>query len=170
MLKKNSKNGKLWFALALVMMGVLFWSSSQTYHQQSQVGTLSHLLKGEPFKDVLSKIKFNYAHSEISIQHMGYFRFVEFFLRKGAHFFSYLLIGAGLFLGFSKLLKSSWLPAALSVSLATTYAGLDEFHQMLTGDRSPLVQDVILDASGAATIVVILLVVKAIREQRVNEK
>jgi VanZ family protein len=162
-LKKSLKNGNFWILIAVFMMALLFYSSSQTYQQQSQIGTLSHLLKGEPFKKALGKINFYYANHQVSLSNLGYLGLVEFFIRKGAHFFSYFVIGMSLFLGFSKKYKSLIFSASLSIILATFYASLDEFHQKLTGGRTPLIQDVILDFSGAAFIVVILLVFKLIQ-------
>ena len=35
----------------------------------------------------------------MSIDHLGYAKFVEFFLRKGAHFGTYFVLGGSLFLG-----------------------------------------------------------------------
>jgi VanZ family protein len=41
---------------------------------------------------------------------------------------------------------------------ATGYAALDEFHQMMTGGRSPLFEDVMLDSSGAIFACTILVI------------
>ena len=63
-------------------MAILFFSSSQTYEQQSQVGLLDKLLSSHPFEEQL-KIFFQYAGSEVSIQASGYSKFVEFlFVRE----------------------------------------------------------------------------------------
>lgn len=45
-------------------------------------------------------------------------------------------------------MKIWWLTSVLAWLSATGYAGLDEFHQMLTGDRTPSFQDVMLDSMG----------------------
>ncbi|RDC48661.1 VanZ family protein, partial [Acinetobacter sp. RIT592] len=45
-------------------------------------------------------------------------------------------------------------------------AGLDEFHQMLTGDRSPMFQDVMLDSMGALTAVVICILFTFIKKKK----
>ncbi|MFZ1604446.1 MAG: VanZ family protein, partial [Enterococcus aquimarinus] len=66
MIQKYRKNGQLYLLISFVMMGVLFYSSSQTYEQQSQIGLLSNLLKNEPFKAQLSGVSFIYAGSEVS--------------------------------------------------------------------------------------------------------
>lgn len=78
-MKKMSKNSNFYIIIAFIIMAILFYSSSQTYEQQSQVGTINHLLKGQPFKEQLTRISFVYAGDEVSIQAKGYSKFVEFF-------------------------------------------------------------------------------------------
>ena len=48
-----------------------------------------------------------------------------------------------------------WLSAFFGWLAATGYAGMDEYHQMLTGGRTPLFQDVMLDSAGALTAVLL---------------
>lgn len=167
MIQKYRKNGQLYLLISFVMMGVLFYSSSQTYEQQSQIGLLSNLLKNEPFKAQLSGVSFIYAGSEVSIEKSGYFSFIEFFIRKGAHFGTYLILGSSFFLGLIPRMKTFLLVAFFSWLSATGYAALDEFHQMLTGGRTPLFQDVILDSLGALTGVLICWLVLGIKEKRI---
>ena len=109
----------------------------------------------------MSKISFDYAGSTVSIAHSGYFHFVEFFIRKAAHFTTYFFLGGSLFLGLSAKLNLAWLCAPVSVFAAVGYAASDEFHQMLTGGRTPLFQDVMLDGAGALCAVVIVLLFRA---------
>ncbi|WP_071130601.1 VanZ family protein [Enterococcus timonensis] len=150
-MKKHLRSGNFYLGLAIVMMAILFYSSSQTYQQQSQIGLLEKLLHSQPFKESLSKISFDYAGSEVSIASQGYFSFIEFFIRKLAHFGTYFILGASFFLGFIPRSKIYFFTGLLSWLAAAGYAGLDEFHQMLTGGRTPLFQDVALDAVGALT-------------------
>ncbi|MGX7199623.1 VanZ family protein [Enterococcus nangangensis] len=165
-MKKQMRNGNFYLGLAMVMMVVLFISSAQTYEQQSQVGLLEKILHNQPFKASLSKISFDYAGSLVSIAHSGYFSFVEFFIRKGAHFATYFILGASWFLGFLPKTKLYLMTALVSWLAATGYAGLDEFHQMLTGGRTPLFQDVVLDSIGALTGVVIMLLIRYISKKK----
>lgn len=167
MIQKYRKNGQLYLLISFVVMGVLFYSSSQTYEQQSKIGLLSNLLKNEPFKAQLSGVSFIYAGSEVSIEKSGYFSFIEFFIRKGAHFGTYLILGSSFFLGLVPRMKNFLLVAFFSWLSATGYAALDEFHQMLTGGRTPLFQDVILDSLGALTGVLICWLVLGIKEKRI---
>ena len=165
-MKKQRLNGNFYLGIALIVMLVLFISSSQTYAQQSQVSFLEKFLPGQPFKERLSTISFTYAGSPISVKAVGYFKFVEFFIRKGAHFFTYFVLGGSFFLGLFPKMKLYLLTGFISILAATGYAGLDEFHQMLTGGRTPLFQDVALDCLGAATAVVIVMLVKRLRRGR----
>lgn len=160
-IRRQLKNGNFYLAIAFLMMVVLFISSSQTYQQQSQVGLLQRLLADEPLKDRLSNIAFSYAGSEVSIAHQGYFKFVEFFIRKGAHFICYFIVGWGLFNGSKRKMNGALLLSmVLSWLAATGYAALDEFHQMLTGGRTPLFQDVMLDSIGAATAILLSILLQ----------
>lgn len=157
MFKQSRKNGNFYLVMTLIMMAILFYSSSQTYEQQSQIALLTKLLKNEPLRDWLSKISFDYAGSTVSIGHLDYFQFVEFFIRKAAHFTTYFILGGSLFLGLSAKLNITWLCAPVSIFAALGYAASDEFHQMLTGGRTPLFQDVMLDGAGALCAVVFVL-------------
>lgn len=159
-IRKQMQNGNFYLAVAFLMMVILFISSSQTYHQQSQVGLIDRLLVNEPFKENLKNTGFVYAGSKVSITDLGYAKFVEFFIRKGAHFGTYFILGWGLFWGtYKKMSKHTLLPMILSWLAATGYAALDEFHQMLTGDRTPLFQDVVLDSVGAATAILLTFLI-----------
>ncbi|WP_163651863.1 VanZ family protein [Listeria sp. PSOL-1] len=130
-------------------MAILFYSSSETYEQQSMVSTLDKILAKQPLKEQLSTIHFTYGSSEVSVQAMGYSKFVEFFLRKGAHFFTYFAMGIFIYTGvrgyFGKKRLALWCALLIPLVFATS----DEFHQYLTGGRTPLAQDVILDFCGA---------------------
>lgn len=147
-------------------MAVLFYSSSQTYEQQSQVGLLDKLLSNHPFKEQLNGISFSYAGSEVSIQARGYTKFVEFFIRKGAHFGTYFLLGGSWFIGLNMKIRQPLLVGVVAWLTATGYAGLDEYHQMLTGGRTPLFQDVMLDSIGALTAIVLCLLVMGVKKLR----
>lgn len=165
---KNHRNGRLYFVVALAVMIILFYSSSMTYQEQSQVSTIQQFLTTQPFKTQLSQIAFQYGDSEVSIQAQGYSKFIEFFIRKGAHFFTYFVLGGSLYLGLYPNLKNSakGLSLIFATLAATGYAATDEFHQMLTGGRTPLFQDVMLDAVGALTATVILTIVLSFKQRR----
>ncbi|KRN06436.1 VanZ family protein [Liquorilactobacillus sucicola DSM 21376 = JCM 15457] len=148
-LRINKPSPNTYLLLALLIGVVLFISSSMTYQQQTSVPFLEKYLTNKPFEQLLSGLSFQYANETVSISQMGYFKFLEFFIRKGAHFSIYLGLGAFLAAGLSPRLNSRLLTVIVSSLSAIGYAALDEFHQMLTGDRTPLFQDVVLDGLGA---------------------
>lgn len=157
-MKQSLKNGNFYLAIAFIMMLILFISSSQTYEQQSSIPFLKKLLVNQPLKKQLSGVAFMYGGSEVSISASGYFKFVEFFIRKGAHFGTYFILGGSWFLGLNQKIKNNlFIVTIISWLSATGYAALDEAHQMLTGGRTPLFQDVMLDSVGAMTACIICL-------------
>ena len=50
-MKNYLKDSNLYLVIAFVIMAILFFSSSQTYEQQSQVGLLDKLLGSHPFEE-----------------------------------------------------------------------------------------------------------------------
>ncbi|WP_239257148.1 VanZ family protein [Listeria ilorinensis] len=144
---------KKWFLICMaavcLIMVILFTSSSETYEEQSLVPVLDRLLADEPFKEQLQHISFDYAGKEVSIAADGYSGFIEFFIRKAAHFLTYFGMGALLYAGLRSYFGSRRWCLVISLLLPLLFAASDEFHQSFTGGRTPLVQDVILDFIGA---------------------
>ncbi|OKL36423.1 VanZ family protein [Domibacillus mangrovi] len=136
--------------ILLLIGAVIFQFSSQTYEQQSLVPLLRQVLPGEPFAGVLSHVHVSYWNSIISIETKGYYYFVEFFIRKFAHLFLFGCLAAALF---SVMMlarpKRVWTVVLFSLIGTGIYAVLDEYHQFLTGGRTPLLKDVVLDMIGA---------------------
>lgn len=154
----STTKDNFFIALALIIMAALFYSSSQPYGEQSLTGLLDEILAKEPLKNLLSLIQFNYAGNEVSIAAQGYSSFIEFFIRKLAHFGIYFFLGLCWFLGLKNKMTSIGLAAVVSWLLASGYAAFDEFHQSITPDRTPLMEDVILDATGALTSIILAVV------------
>ena len=165
-------------ALVLGWMGVIFMFSSQDGAASSE--TSGRVV--EPDFNSLAKSE------QIRFREM-----VTFFVRKGAHFTEYMILGVLLFLFYYELrpkiflvpqkenmhimklrLRRIWFIAWIT---GTLYAASDEFHQMFTGERSPQVRDVCIDSSGAAVgcllalMAMVLIVRKFVRKmQRQTEK
>ncbi|KRK80308.1 VanZ family protein [Companilactobacillus nodensis] len=163
------KNKTKWFWGAVIAIElILFYSSSMTYKQQTSVPFLERTLghSNKPFYNGLSKVSFNYGGKTQSVENDGYYHFVEFFIRKGAHFSIYFLLGLFLCLAVYKYFSRNKFLMMLIPWLATTgLAAFDEFHQGLTGGRTPSVSDVILDSIGALTGILILMLVLWLIEQ-----
>ena len=139
----------------IILIGTLFISSGQTYEEQSLIPTLQEWLPDKPLETTLSKLEVPYWGKTISVEERGYYHFVEFLLRKSAHFFIF---------GFIAVVIYSILPKhgfrMLSAAILTLLVAIgDEYRQSLTGGRTPTVQDVILDMAGAVTFLILLRIV-----------
>lgn len=151
----------------ILLIGIiagLFISSSQTYEQQSIVPDLERLLPNQPFEEPLSKLEIPYWGKIISVEERGYYYFVEFLLRKSAHFFTFGALAAILFWLLPKM-RFRFFIAALLTFLA---ASADEFHQSLTGGRTATWLDVSLDMSGAFLFLLIIQIFVSLRSRLRN--
>ncbi|MDR3190611.1 MAG: VanZ family protein [Lactobacillaceae bacterium] len=158
---KLLKQQNFWLVMVFVIMGILFYSSSQTYTQQSQVSNLHVWLADEPGKAFFAAHTFKYA-GMLENARYNYFGYMEFLLRKMAHYSIYFALGMSWFLALKNRIKQPILTAFVAWMAATGYAGMDEFHQLLTSERTPLIQDVMLDSAGALTAVSFALLVAGI--------
>lgn len=139
------------FLFLVAIIAVLFVSSSQTYEQQSIVPTLQTLLPDKPMENQLAKLQIPYWGKTISVEERGYYYFVEFLLRKSAHFFIFGLLALAVYY----VLPKFRLRTITAFIITVGFAMADEYHQSLTGGRTATIQDVILDASGAFTFLLI---------------
>ncbi|KRM88346.1 VanZ family protein [Lacticaseibacillus thailandensis DSM 22698 = JCM 13996] len=162
------RNG--WLVLALFVLLMLFISSSMTFHQQNAAPLLARLLPSKPGYHLVAAIHWHYAGSVVSVASEGYFGVLQFIMRKCAHFGSYFILGLSLYMGTRRHIPAWWLRVVMVPLTCAGCAALDEFHQMLTGDRSPLFQDVILDTTGAVCgmLLVIVLLLACRRRRALN--
>jgi len=172
-MENNLKKNEKWFWGVVVLIElVLFYSSSMTYKQQTSLPFLERFLKNKPMQDSLRGIGFTYGGKYQSIENDGYFHFVEFFIRKGAHFGIYMILGVFLCLAlYTYFNKNKFLSTFIPWMTATGLAAFDEFHQGLTGGRTPSVVDVILDSCGALTgsIITVLVLYFVFRKKKANK-
>lgn len=93
---------------------------------------------------------------------------VHVLLRKGAHFFVYLVLGMLSFKAFS--FDFPWRQSAWrALLLSTAYAATDEFHQIFVPGRHGAVTDVLIDGWGAATGITLMLLWRMLRERRLPQ-
>lgn len=147
--RKITYKDQIYLAIPFIIMGLLYWSSTMSYETQSLTSPLERFLANKPLEQFLSQFEFTYGGSIVSIAQSGYFSFVEFFIRKAAHFFSFFLIGFFWVLGLRKRVKEFWLVIVLSILLSIGYASFDEFRQVFHPGRSGMMADLILDSAGA---------------------
>lgn len=144
---------KILFLLFILI--VLFTSSGQTYEQQSLIPTLQNWLPGKPFEFFLSKFQIPYWGITVSVEERGYYYFIEFLLRKAAHFFIFGFLALAIYAVLPKRLPRFRTAALITFLLASA----DEYHQSLTGGRTASLQDVVLDTAGALFALIILRVI-----------
>ena len=131
---------------------MLFMSSGQTYEQQSLVPELEKWLPGKPLESLLATLEVPYWGIKVSIAERGYYEFVEFLIRKGAHFFTFGLIAFVIYAVLPKWRFRKVTAASLTLLVAIS----DEVHQSLTAGRTASSQDVMLDMAGAVTVLLLL--------------
>ena len=74
---------------------------------------------------------------------------LEFFIRKFAHFFVFMILGIITFLLSACHIKSKHFCFALSLAFCIFYAICDEVHQLFVSGRCAKVTDILIDASGS---------------------
>ncbi|MGM9923373.1 MAG: VanZ family protein [Bacillus sp. (in: firmicutes)] len=146
------KKYKNWFYIigAVFVMCVIFYSSSQPYGNQDMRSEIGSLFDRPFWKEALSFISFTYAGSEVSVEAKGVAGVIEFFLRKFAHLFVFFCLGFFTIGSLRVIWKRGRLMVLSSFLFVVLYALLDEMHQFYTGDRTPLLQDVLIDSIGGA--------------------
>jgi len=147
----------LLYLVLIFLLGFLFLSSSQTYEEQSLIESLKQWLPNRPLENSLVNLQIPYGHQLISIEERGYYKFVEFLIRKGAHFVLFGIVGLTCFLLLNKLRPIVRIPLALLFTFLC--ACLDEYHQSITGGRTPTFRDVLLDVSGACFFILAFVVI-----------
>ena len=91
-------------------------------------------------------------------------------IRKIAHFTIYASLGVSSFVMFKAWLnKSKWVSMLIAVVFCMLYAVSDELHQLAVSGRSGEIRDVLIDTSGAAVGIIILLGVVSCAERMIKK-
>jgi hypothetical protein len=155
--------------LLVAILAGLYVSSSQPYYKQDMRGTISRFIDEQAVGERLKDVSFRYGKQEISVEASGIDGFIEFFLRKGTHFATFALLAL---IGYRVLRRFAPFAVALpwSAFLTLAVAVLDEWHQTFTPDRTGQVADVVLDASGACTMLLLIVLARAWPGQKRRDK
>ena len=139
-MKNRWIQGLLW-GLVLLMMSLIFLFSCQG--GQDSMATSGRF--AIPITNFIAGFMPDLTSSEYDVLLTK----VQMVVRKTAHFTEYALLGCLICL----LMKSYAMrhPLAWAWLAATLYAGTDEIHQWLGGERTGMWQDVLLDSMGALT-------------------
>lgn len=136
-----------WLPVVLIA-SIIFYSSAQPYKNQDIRSEVLNVVSVDWVLKEFSHVSFDYAGSEVSIQALGVGGFVEFFVRKGAHFMVFFFLAYFTFRAMR--IQGVQILNAMIYSLLFTiiYAISDEIHQSFTVDRTPLLNDVVIDSIG----------------------
>lgn len=102
----------------------------------------------DTIRSFLLYIDFTYAGTYVSVRTLGVEGFLEFVIRKFAHFFLFGLLGFFLYLVIYKYSRKEIVSFILTVLFVIAYAALDEYRQSFIPSRAALVEDVVLDTAG----------------------
>jgi len=129
----------LWIWLAVLLWMAVIFSAS------ADAGSAQHTSRF-----LVPVLQWLFPH--LSAQGIGE---LVFGIRKIAHLVEYALLGVLLWWALRNPVRGdprpwSWREAGLALGLATLYAASDEVHQLFVPSREGCVQDVVIDACGAA--------------------
>ncbi|CAI8724707.1 VanZ family protein [Bacillus pseudomycoides] len=140
----------------LLWMGTIFYSSAQPYKKQDMRSDIEKYVPSQFVEEKFSGVSIDYGGgTPVSIENKGVGGFVEFFLRKGAHFTVFLILGALSYYALHRSGCSRMRSFVFALLIVAGYATFDEIHQSFTGDRTPMWQDSVLDTSGGLTGIII---------------
>ena len=142
----------------IIWAAVIFALSSQPYHKQDLRPFIEKHIDQDQVHEKLQEVKVSYAGREVSVQTVGVSGFIEFFIRKGAHLTEYFILG---FLVLRALYYTRFKRITviiIGIIMVTFYAASDEYHQVFTANRSPHVEDVLLDSTGGIIGIFVALV------------
>lgn len=130
----------IWAALIVAWMGVIFWFSAQSGENSAAlsggiVEWAAHLIR--PGLDQMPQT-----------ERQAFLDSLSFFVRKGAHFSEYAVLGV-LLTGFLRTFAwKGWVRGLTAWGVGTLYAVSDEWHQSFSYGRSPQLGDVCIDSGG----------------------
>lgn len=143
----KSLRGILGFIPAATWMGVIYYFSSMPA-DDSTVQSMS----------VTEQIIEIYAHitgaSEVKLA--SWIISIEPYVRKLAHMSEYALLFILLFFAFRFYIKSYRKNVLISFLICALYACTDEWHQTFIEGRAGMPVDVLIDACGAAIVIIVL--------------
>ena len=95
----------LYWLFPFMWMIVIFISSSQPYEKQNIQPFLTDTIDLSFLEPYIHWISFTYNQSEVSVERLGVYGFIEFFIRKGAHVFVFLILCCLFFLALRQTTK-----------------------------------------------------------------
>lgn len=165
---KFTKREKVYLLLACLILVMLFISSSMTYHEQKMKPGFIHTYLGW-LEELIHKLNIYYAGEWHNVKTDGSAGFTQFVVRKLAHFTSYFFYGLFAYLGLRRIFVIKWTGPIFVWFSSLAFAAMDEFHQFLTGDRTPTIHDVMLDGSGAFCAILLAVIFYLIQGKKARK-
>lgn len=158
----------VYFIPAIIMMGIVFYSSSQEYQEQDIRPLLKQYVDLSFLTPLFENIRISYHNNIVSVETHGIEGFIEFFLRKGAHVTVFLLICLFLYYGITKSFAqmSDFSKMCFAFFVTVLYALFDEWHQSMTPNRTRYIGDVWLDSLGASLAILFIWIVLHFRTKK----
>ena len=146
--------------LTLGMMILIFnFSTEDAEHSDQTSGQVSMVVIHAAYP--------NYEQEKPAVKRRIYDD-VQHVVRKAAHFSEYALLGLLMRFCLESWLGSRKLNSPLSWGLTTLYAATDEMHQLLIDGRAGQWKDVLIDSGGAATGVLMAVLILRLTEKRIG--
>ncbi len=140
----------------IVWMGLIFCFSAQNATESS---TVSIGLMENVIKFFAPNISPSSLESIISVWH--------FFVRKGAHFSIFAILGIFSFLSVVTYEKLNlFIRFLISAFISIGYAASDEYHQTFVSGRSGEIRDILIDSSGAILGIFISLIIYSVHKHK----
>ncbi|MEK0315282.1 VanZ family protein [Cohnella sp. 56] len=156
----------LFMILTLTLwLAAIFSFSSETYQQQTIIPILKKLFSEAQIAAHAPDWRITYKSYHYSIQRDPY-HFIEFVFRKGAHLFMYGILGAILFLQLRRRIYSLYVRTLLTLMGGALVAFVDEWNQKRSAGRFSTIDDVLIDVTGAAAGILIMLAVNSTKENK----
>ena len=138
----------LYWLPAVCWMILIFTLSSQSYAKQDIRPFLKENIPQTLVIEHLGDVKVRYSGKEISIETKGVPAFLEFFIRKGAHIFVFMVLSIVIQWAVQKTWNGRKGRYVIPFVLALLFAASDEFHQIFTPNRTPKLEDIGIDMVG----------------------
>lgn len=91
---------------------------------------------------------------------------MEFWVRKGAHCFEYMILGILMYLTIELYINRRLLIYGISLVAGVAYAMTDELHQYFVPGRSCELRDVMIDSIGVLIGVSLMYIIKMIKNNK----
>jgi len=151
-----------WFP-AVCWMILIFSLSSQPYSKQDIRPFLKENIPQSFVKERMGDLKVQYSGKEISIETKGVSGFLEFFIRKGAHIFVFMVLTIAIQWAVQKTWNWGIGTYVFSFLLTSLFAASDELHQYFTPNRTAKVEDIAIDMAGILIGLLIMFVINQLR-------